>query len=54
MYLFSCSYMHFRYLHLHSVWQGEHIIRTEDIVANIMEEGDSIALVLFGGKHYKA
>jgi len=30
--------------------QGEHTLRTEDILAKIEEEGDSIALVLFSGK----
>ena len=34
--------------------QGEHALRTEDIVAKIMKEGDSIALVLFSGKRLEA
>ena len=32
-------------------YQGEDILRTEDIVAKIKEEGDSIALVLFSGTY---
>lgn len=30
---------------------GEHILRTEDIIANINEHGDSIAMILLPGKH---
>ena len=30
--------------------QGEELLRTEDIVSLIEEQGDSIALVMFGGK----
>lgn len=32
--------------------QGEHILRTEDILATIAQHGDSVALVLFGGVNY--
>ena len=32
------------------VYQGEDTLRTEDIVDKVMEEGDSVALVLFSGK----
>lgn len=32
--------------------EGEDTLRTEDIVAKIMDEGDSIALVLFSGVQY--
>ncbi|HNP17974.1 MAG TPA: kynureninase [Fulvivirga sp.] len=31
---------------------GEHNIRTEDIITKIEQEGDSIALILFGGVQY--
>lgn len=32
--------------------EGEHIIRTEDIISSIQENKDSLALVLFGGVNY--
>ncbi|QPH39957.1 kynureninase [Pedobacter endophyticus] len=32
--------------------EGEHVLRTEDIVAKIKENGHEIALVLFGGINY--
>jgi kynureninase len=32
--------------------EGEHTLRTEDIVSTIKEHGDSVALVLFGGVNY--
>lgn len=32
--------------------EGEHIIRTEDIVAKIQEMGEELALVMFGGIQY--
>jgi len=32
--------------------EGEHTLRTEDIVATIMQHGNSVALVLFGGVNY--
>jgi len=31
---------------------GEHTLRTEDIIATIKEHGDSVAVVLFGGVNY--
>ena len=35
------------------LYQGEDILRTEDIVAKIIEEGDSIALVYIPGEVLK-
>ncbi len=32
--------------------EGEHTLRTEDILATINEHGDSIAVVIFGGVNY--
>jgi kynureninase len=32
--------------------EGEHTLRTEDIVATIKEHGESVAVVLFGGVNY--
>ncbi|MBL7741297.1 MAG: kynureninase [Chitinophagaceae bacterium] len=32
--------------------EGEHILRTEDILSVIQKHGDSVALVLFGGVNY--
>lgn len=32
--------------------EGEHTLRTEDIISTIKQHGDSIALVLFGGVNY--
>ncbi len=32
--------------------EGEHTLRTEDILATIKEHGDSVAVVLFGGVNY--
>jgi kynureninase len=32
--------------------EGEHTLRTEDIVSTIKEHGDSVAVVLFGGVNY--
>ncbi len=32
--------------------EGEHILRTEDIISTIKKHGDSVAVVLFGGVNY--
>jgi kynureninase len=32
--------------------QGEHVVRTEDIISTIRRQGDSVAVVLFGGVNY--
>ena len=32
--------------------EGEHTLRTEDIISTIKQHGDSVALVLFGGVNY--
>jgi len=32
--------------------QGEHVLRTEDIISTIRRHGDSVAVVLFGGVNY--
>lgn len=32
--------------------EGEHTLKTEDIIATIKEHGDSVAVVLFGGVNY--
>ena len=38
--------------HFCLVFQGESILRTEDILAKIEEEGESIAVICFSGVQY--
>jgi kynureninase len=44
--------MHLRMLLLKLNVDGEHNIRTEDVIAQIEELGDELALVLIGGVYY--